>query len=79
MFPFKHLPKVCMTYSTHFWLSMELSAMYFVGGTCALVHAIIPDLLCNSSTVINKKITEKLKSSGCNPEVPKPTDSEKQI
>lgn len=68
-----------MTYRTHFWLSMELSAMYFVGGACAMVHAIIPDLLCNSSTVINQKITEKIKSSGCNPEVSKSTDSGKQI
>jgi hypothetical protein len=65
MFRFKHLPKVCMTYSSHLLLSLELSAMFFTGSVCAIVHGVVPDVFTKSSTIINQKITNKIQSSGC--------------
>ena len=65
MFRFKHLHKVCMTYSSHLLLSLELSAMFFTGGVCAIVHGVVPDVFTKSSTIINQKITNKIQSSGC--------------
>tara|TARA_B100001063_G_scaffold130631_1_gene122070 strand:- start:207 stop:434 length:228 start_codon:yes stop_codon:yes gene_type:complete len=54
-----------MTYSSHLLLSLELSAMFFTGGVCAIIHGVVPDVFTKSSTIINQKITNKIQSSGC--------------
>lgn len=62
---FYHPDQVCMSYWTHFKLSMNLSFLFFKGSCCAFVHAFIPDVLIKSSTVISNNIVEIINISGC--------------
>jgi alpha-galactosidase/6-phospho-beta-glucosidase family protein len=73
MFRFKHLPQVCMTYTTHMCLSLRLSALFFKGSVYAFIHAFIPDVLTKSSSTVNQTVTEIIEANGCRNE---PKDSE---
>ena len=73
MFRFKHLPQVCMTYTTHMCLSLRLSALFFKGSVQAFIHAFIPDVLTKSSSTVNQTVTEIIEANGCRNE---PKDSE---
>ena len=63
MFRFKHLPQVCMTYTTHMCLSLRLSALFFKGSVQAFIHAFIPDVLTKSSSTVNQTVTEILEDA----------------
>lgn len=60
-----HPTKVCLTYYTHFKLSMTLSIKFAMASFKALIHAFLPEYFINSSTNIIIEINELLIENKC--------------
>ena len=62
---FSHPRNVCMTYFSHFKLSMGLSFLFFKGSLAAFIHSFYPDICVTSSSSINQQINQILTENGC--------------
>ena len=61
----KHPNEVCLTYYTHWKLSMTLSVKFAVASFKALIHAFIPSIFISSSTNCVTEINELLTANKC--------------
>lgn len=60
-----HPSRVCMTFLTHFRLSLYLSSLFFKASCQAFVHGFFPFYFASSSTINCKRIHKIIESSGC--------------
>jgi hypothetical protein len=60
-----HPKSVCLTYFSHFKLSMTLSVKFAIASFKALIHAFIPSLFITSSTNCVTDINELLIANKC--------------
>lgn len=60
-----HPEKVCLTYVTHFKLSMTLSIKFAIASFKALIHAFLPPYFIGSSTHTVNEINELLIKNKC--------------
>ena len=61
----KHPNSVCLTYYTHFKLSMTLSVKFAIASFKALIHAFLPPIFISSSTHVVSEINEILIENKC--------------
>lgn len=54
-----------MTYAEHARLSLLLASLFLRGAACALVHALVPQVLAKSSTHYAERIAAAIRASGC--------------
>ena len=76
---FSHANKMCMSYFTHWRLSMYFAGFLFIGSIKAIIHAFIPRFCTTSTRDLTHQITETLNNSGCKDkleETTTPTHSE---
>ena len=59
---FEHLKNENITYFQHFVRASYLTLILTLGSLQSLVHTIYPDYFVNSTTELNKKLTEMLHS-----------------
>lgn len=59
---FEHLKKENITYFQHLKRGSYLTLLLTVGSLQSFVHTIYPDYFINSTTELNKKLTEILQS-----------------
>ena len=64
-FFYSHPKSVCLTYFSHFNLSMTLSVKFAMASFKALIHAFIPSLFISSSTNCVTDINELLIANKC--------------
>jgi hypothetical protein len=64
-FFYNHPNKVCLTYNTHFKLSMTLSIKFAIASFKALIHALFPPFFISSSTNTVNEINELLIQNKC--------------
>ena len=62
---FNHPQEVCMNYTQHLKLSINLSFLMLKGSIKAVIHAFIPDLCVTSTTDIHQEIGDILLKNGC--------------
>lgn len=61
----KHPTSVCMTYFSHFTLSITLSGLFVKASFQALVHAFFPFWYASASTKNARQIMKLIETSGC--------------
>ena len=62
---FTHPASVCMTYSTHMWLSLRICYHFAVGSVTSFVHAFLPDICVTSASDTTRHIAHLLATAGC--------------
>lgn len=62
---FDHPNRVCMSYFSHFTLSMKFSFMFLKASGAAIIHAIFPSLFITNTTDTHNQIGYLLDHSGC--------------
>ena len=56
-----HLKEVKMTYFEHALFSLNLSKEMALGTVCAAVHAVLPGMFLESSSVISNRIATRIR------------------
>ena len=62
---FLHPQSVCMTYMQHWCFAMWVSSRFAVAALQSLIHAFIPDIFVNSTSIVVRDVKKALETAGC--------------